>query len=92
MNVSNVGETPLSMDESSLALEVAGERYGYQPLDGVVGFDQGGLFAPDDPREVWVVFSVPDDAESATLVLRGGESVRFVRDGDVEAEATVASA
>ncbi|MDS0298117.1 restriction endonuclease [Halogeometricum sp. S1BR25-6] len=92
MNVSNVGSSPLSMDESSLALEVAGERYGHQPLDGVVGFDQGGLFAPDDPREVWVVFSVPDDAESATLVLRGDEFVRFVRDGTVEAEATVAAA
>ncbi|ELZ27257.1 telomeric repeat-binding factor 2 [Halogeometricum pallidum JCM 14848] len=92
MNVSNAGSSPLSMDESSLALEVAGQRYGHQPLDGVAGFDQGGLFAPDDPREVWVVFSVPDDAESATLVLRGDESVRFVRDGAVEAEATVTSA
>lgn len=92
MNVSNGGSSPLSMDESSLALEVAGQRYGHQPLDGVTGFGQGGLFAPDDPREVWVVFSVPDDAESATLVLRGDESVRFVRDGVVEAEATVTSA
>lgn len=89
MNVTNTRDSPMSFDESSLALDVDGERYGHQPLNGTTGFAEGGLFAPNDPREVWVTFTVPADATSATLVVRGEEpTVRFVRDRTVSAEAT----
>lgn len=89
MNVTNTGDSPMSLDESSLALDVAGDRYGYQPLNGTTGFAEGGLFAPDDTRAVWVAFSVPADAASGTLVVVADEpTVRFVRDRSIAPEAT----
>ncbi|QIB73418.1 hypothetical protein GL213_11970 [Halogeometricum borinquense] len=89
MNVTNHNESPMSFGQSSLALEVAGERYGYQPLNGTTGFAEGGLFAPNDPREVWLAFTVPTDATSGTLVLRDDDlAVRFVHDSSIEPEAT----
>ncbi|SFR38216.1 restriction endonuclease [Halogeometricum limi] len=89
MNVSNEDSSHLSLDQDSLALEVAGDRYGHQPLNGTTGFAQAGLFAPNDPREVWVAFSVPEDATSGTLVVRDDElTVRFVRDEGIVPEAT----
>jgi hypothetical protein len=92
MNVTNDGGEPVQLDESALAADVAGTRYGHQPLDGVTGFPSAGLFAPGDSRQVWTVFAVPDDAGSATIVLDGEAKVRFVRDDDVPPEATVANA
>jgi hypothetical protein len=89
MNVTNAGDSPLSLDGSSLALDVAGDRYGHQPLNGTTGFSEGGLFAPGDARAVWVVFSVPADAASGTLVVVADEpTVRFVRDRGIAPEAT----
>ena len=92
MNVTNDGGEPVQLDESALAADVAGTRYGHQPLDGVTGFPSAGLFAPGDSRQVWTVFAVPEDAGSATIILDGEAKVRFVRDDDVPPEATVAEA
>jgi hypothetical protein len=89
MNVTNGGDDPVQLAESALAADVAGTRYGHQPLDGVTGFPSAGLFAPGDSREVWTVFAVPDDAGSVTIVLDDEAKVRFVRDGSVTPEATV---
>jgi len=89
MNVTNGGDEPMQFEQSGLAADVAGTRYGYQPLDGVTGFPSAGLFAPGDSREVWTVFAVPDDAGSVTIVLDGEAKVRFVRDDGVTPEATV---
>ena len=92
MNVTNDGGEPVQLDESALAADVAGTRYGHQPLDGVTGFPSAGLFAPGDSRQVWTVFAVPADAGSVTIVLDGEAKVRFVRDGGVPPEATVEDA
>ncbi|MGQ4555802.1 restriction endonuclease [Halobellus sp. GM3] len=89
MNVTNTEASPTQLDQSALAVEVAGERYAHQPLDGVTGFPSAGLFEPEETREVWTVFTVPGDAESATLLMEGDIRVRFVRDGAVTPEATV---
>jgi len=89
MNVTNGGEEPMQFEQSALAADVAGTRYGHQPLDGVTGFPSAGLFAPGDSRDVWTVFAVPAEAESVTIVLDGEAKVRFVRDGNVTPEATV---
>ena len=89
MNVTNGGEEPMQFEQSALAADVAGTRYGHQPLDGVTGFPSAGLFAPGDTREVWTVFAVPEDAGSVTVVLDGDARVRFVRDDGVTPEATV---
>ena len=89
MNVTNRGDEPVQLAESALAADVAGARYGHQPLDGVTGFPSAGLFAPGDTREVWTVFAVPDDAGSVTIVLDDEAKVRFVRDNSVTPEATV---
>ncbi|GGJ11170.1 hypothetical protein GCM10008995_21340 [Halobellus salinus] len=89
MNVTNGGDDPVQLAESALAADVAGTRYGHQPLDGVTGFPSAGLFAPGDTREVWTVFAVPDDAGSVTIVLDDEAKVRFVRDGGVTPEATI---
>lgn len=91
MNVTNVGESPEQLPQERLALEVAGDRYGYQPLRNATGFPAAGLFAPGESREVWTVFSVPEDAESGTLLVHSGgdgPGVRFTRDASVAAEAT----
>jgi hypothetical protein len=92
MNVTNRNESPAQFSESALAVEVAGERYGTQPLDGVTGFPSAGLFEPGETREVWTVFSVPADAESATLLIEDDRRVRFSRDRTVTPEATVRDA
>jgi hypothetical protein len=92
MNVTNGGGEPIQLAASALAADVAGTRYGHQPLNGVTGFPSAGLFAPGDSREVWTVFAVPDDAGSVTIVLDGEAKVRFVRDGSVTPEATVEDA
>ncbi|WP_336022224.1 restriction endonuclease [Halobellus salinisoli] len=91
MNVTNGAESPTQFDQPSLSVEVAGERYGHQPLDGVTGFPSAGLFEPGETREVWTVFSVPADGESATLLTTSEASVRFARDSALTPEATVAS-
>ncbi|SFF94154.1 protein of unknown function [Halopelagius inordinatus] len=90
MNVTNVGESPEQLSQSQLALEVAGDRYGYQPLRNATGFPAGGLFAPGESRDVWTVFSVPADAQSGTLLVqsRDGPGVRFTRDSSVAPDAT----
>lgn len=91
MNVTNVGDSPEQLSQEQLALEVAGDRYGYQPLRDATGFPAGGLFAPGESRDVWTLFSVPADAESGTLLVYADESgpnVRFTRDTSVVAEAT----
>jgi hypothetical protein len=91
MNVTNVGDSPERLSQRRLALGVAGERYGYQPLVNETGFPAAGLFAPGESREVWTLFSVPADAESGTLLVLPGEgapSVRFRRDAGMPAEAT----
>jgi len=90
MNVTNGAEEPTQLSESALAADVAGTRYGHQPLDGATGFPSAGLFGPGESREVWTVFAVPDDAGSVTIVLDGESKVRFVHDGSVAAEATAA--
>ncbi|WP_049985790.1 restriction endonuclease [Halobellus rufus] len=90
MNVTNTADSPTQLDQSSLALDVAGERYGHQPLDGVTGFPSAGLFEPGESREVWTVFSVPADGESATLLTTGDTDVRFTRESAIDVEATVA--
>ena len=92
MNVTNDGGEPVQLDESALAADVAGTRYGHQPLDGVTGFPSAGLFAPGDSRQVWTAFAVPEDAGSATVILDGEAKVRFVRDDGVPPEATVEDA
>jgi len=89
MNVTNRGDSPTQFAQSKLAVEVAGERYAHQPLDGVTGFPSAGLFEPGESREVWTVFSVPADAESATLLMTGELNVRFTRDTAITPEATV---
>jgi hypothetical protein len=89
MNVTNGAEDPSQFPESALAADVAGTRYGHQPLDGVTGFPSAGLFEPGESREVWTVFAVPDDAESVTIILDGESKVRFVRDSSVTPEASV---
>lgn len=89
MNVTNGAEEPSQFPESALAADVAGTRYGHQPLDGVTGFPSAGLFEPGESREVWTVFAVPDDAESVTIILDGESKVRFVRDSSVTPEASV---
>jgi hypothetical protein len=89
MNVTNGGSEPVQLEQSALAADVAGTRYGHQPLDGVTGFPSAGLFAPGDSREVWTVFAVPAEAGSVTVVLDGEAKVRFVRDDTVTPEATV---
>lgn len=89
MNVTNGADEPTQFSESALAADVAGTRYGHQPLDGVTGFPSAGLFEPGESREVWTVFAVPDDAESVTIILDGDSKVRFVRDSGVTPEASV---
>jgi len=89
MNVTNRGDSPTQFAQSKLAVEAAGERYAHQPLDGVTGFPSAGLFEPGESREVWTVFSVPADAESATLLMTGELNVRFTRDTAITPEATV---
>lgn len=89
MNVTNGAGEPTQFPESALAADVAGTRYGHQPLDGVTGFPSAGLFEPGESREVWTVFAVPNDAESVTIILDGESKVRFVRDSGVTPEATV---
>ncbi|MBB6645717.1 restriction endonuclease [Halobellus ruber] len=89
MNVTNGGDEPVQLEQSALAADVAGTRYGHQPLDGVTGFPSAGLFAPGDSREVWTVFAVPAEAGSVTVVLDSEAKVRFVRDDTVTPEATV---
>lgn len=89
MNVSNMASSPTQLDQGSLAVEVAGERYGHQPLDGETGFTQAGLFEPGETREVWTVFSVPADGESATLLTTSDGLIRFTRDRAITPEATV---
>lgn len=91
MNVTNTADSPTQFNQPSLAVEVAGERYGHQPLDGVTGFPSAGLFEPGESREVWTVFSVPADGESATLLTRTDVDVRFARESALTPEATVAS-
>ncbi|RDI71177.1 restriction endonuclease [Halopelagius longus] len=91
MNVTSLSDSPEQLSQKQLALEVAGDRYGHQPLRNTTGFPAGGLFAPGETREVWTVFAVPADAESGTLLVRSGEDVpgvRFTRDTSVSAEAT----
>ena len=92
MNVTNGGDEPMQLPQSALAADVAGTRYGHQPLDGATGFPSAGLFAPGESREVWTVFAVPDDAGSVTVVLDGEAKIRFVRDNGVTPEATAADA
>lgn len=90
MNVTNVGESPEQLSQRQLALEVAGDRYGYQPLRNATGFPAGGLFAPGESRQVWTVFAVPADAQSGTLLVqsRDGPGVRFTRDSSLTPDAT----
>ncbi|RLM59506.1 hypothetical protein DVK02_01830 [Halobellus sp. Atlit-31R] len=89
MNVTNRADSPTQFAQSALAVEVAGERYGHQPLDGVTGFPSAGLFEPAESREVWTVFTVPVDARSATLLTTGELRVRFTRETEISPEATV---
>ncbi|WP_144901680.1 restriction endonuclease [Halobellus captivus] len=89
MNVTNTNESPTQFDQPSLSVEVAGERYGHQPLQGVTGFPRAGLYEPQENREVWTVFSVPADSESVTLLTSSAEGVRFTRDRSIAPEATV---
>lgn len=89
MNVTNGADGPTQLSQSALAADVAGERYGYQPLDGANGFSSAGLFEPGETREVWTAFAVPDDAGSVTIVLDGESKVRFVHDDGVTTETTV---
>ncbi|MFB6092597.1 MAG: DUF4352 domain-containing protein, partial [Haloquadratum sp.] len=89
MNVTNRGSSPVQFSQSALAVEVAGRRYGHQPLDGVTGFPSAGLFEPGESREVWTVFTIPADAQSATLLVEGDLRVRFVRTTELTPEATV---
>ena len=88
MNVTNGADEPTQFSESTLAADVAGTRYGHQPLDGATGFPSAGLFEPGESRAVWTVFAVPDDAESVTIILDGDSKVRFARDSGVAVEAT----
>ncbi|MFB6252319.1 MAG: restriction endonuclease, partial [Halobellus sp.] len=71
LNATNSEESPTQLKQSAFAVEVAGQRYGHQPLDGATGFPSAGLFGPGENREVWLVFSVPESAASATLVYGG---------------------
>ena len=89
MNVTNRVAEPTQLDRSGLVVDVAGERYAHQPLDGVTGFPSAGLFAPEESREVWTVFSIPENGTSATLLTTGDTGVRFVHDASVTPEATV---
>lgn len=88
MNVTNDGSEPMQFEQSALTADVAGTRYGHQPLTGVTGFPSAGLFAPGDTRAVWTAFAVPEDAGSVTIVSDGEANVRFVRDSGVTPEAT----
>lgn len=89
LNVTNGADGPTQLQQSAFAVEVAGRRYGRQPLEGVTGFPSAGLFEPGESREVWLVFSVPADAESATLIYDGNLKLRFERDPSIVPEATV---
>lgn len=89
MNVTNGGGDPAKLERSALAVDVAGTRYGRQPLDGATGFPTAVLLAPDESREVWTAFAIPDGAGSATIVVDGESQVRFVRDDGVSPEASV---
>ena len=90
LNVTNGAGSPTQLSQSAFAVEVAGQRYGHQPLDGVTGFPSAGLFEPGESREVWLVFSVPESAASATLVYDGDLKITFVRDTGLTPEATTA--
>ncbi|QCC48237.1 restriction endonuclease [Halobellus limi] len=91
MNVTNRDGAPTQFGQSALVVDVAGERYAHQPLDGVTGFPSAGLFEPGETREVWTVFSVPENGTSATLLTTDETGVRFVRDPSLAPEATVES-
>jgi hypothetical protein len=91
MNVTSVSNSPERLTQESLALEVAGERYGYQPLRDHTGFTVS-VFTPSESYDVWTVFSVPADAESGTLLVQTGSDVpgvRFTRNTTIPAETTV---
>lgn len=90
MNVTNGADSPTQFEQTALSIEVSGVRYGHQPLDGATGFSSAGLFEPDENREVWTVFSVPADTESATLLYDGDAGVRFERSTSLTPEATMA--
>ena len=92
MNVTNRDAEPTQFGQSALVVDVAGDRYGHQPLDGVTGFPSAGLYEPGESREVWTVFAIPSDGTSATLLADGQTGVRFVHDPTLTPEATVASA
>jgi hypothetical protein len=92
-NTTNWADSPATLPQDRLVLDVAGERYGHQPLRNATGFAMGGLYAPNETHEAWTVYSVPEDAQSGTLLLLGegdGETVgvRFVRNRSIAAEAT----
>lgn len=63
------GTSPVALSQSALALESDGVRYGYQPLSAANGFTKGGLFAPNETRVVWTVFSVPENVSTGTVVV-----------------------
>ncbi|MFD1597425.1 restriction endonuclease [Halobellus rarus] len=91
MNVTNREAEPTQFGQSALAVDVAGDRYAHQPLDGVTGFPSAGLFAPEETREVWTVFAIPENGTSATLLTTDETGVRFVHDTSLTPEATVES-
>jgi hypothetical protein len=89
LNISNPGNDSLVFRPGYLALSANGTRYGAQSLTG--GSGQLPIQVPaNGSKRAYVVFTVPEDADSATILGLPGEDVppmRFERDRDVEFQA-----
>ncbi len=88
MNVSNPGAEPVEFGPEAFAIDTEAGRFGPQPLEGAE--KQLPVFLPPFGNQTgYVVFAVPDDTESATLLALPGPDVKpieFQRDKSLEFE------
>ncbi|WP_410765373.1 restriction endonuclease [Haloferax sp. DFSO60] len=90
LEVTPTGSSPVSISQSALALESDGVRYGYQPLAASGDLFHGGLFAPNESKVVWTVYSVPENVSTGTIVVAEpiDDEVVFVYNESVSTEPT----
>ncbi|KZN25664.1 hypothetical protein A4G99_04195 [Haladaptatus sp. R4] len=88
MNVTNDGDDTVGLQSQDFAVRSNGSLLGAQALTNTTG--HSGVLESGDSTTVWYVFSIDEDAPSATIVTSGrmrrsNVPVRFVRDKSVEA-------
>ncbi|WP_396610375.1 restriction endonuclease [Haloferax sp. S1W] len=87
LNVTNQRTSPGSLPQSAVVFESDSVRYSHQPLQNVSSFS-GGLFAPNESKTVWTIYTVPEDTTTGTLVVQptAEDTVAFVYDDSLPAE------